>query len=62
MSFSKDMLWGAATSSYQIEGAAFEDGKGYPNFLISSGCDIPPITPWENIDAFFAAVQSNKQR
>lgn len=30
---------------------------GYPNFLISSGCDIPPATPWENLDAFFAAVE-----
>ncbi|MDO4983704.1 MAG: uroporphyrinogen decarboxylase family protein [Eubacteriales bacterium] len=28
-----------------------------PNFVISSGCDIPPMTPWENIDAFFAAVK-----
>lgn len=28
----------------------------YPNFVISSGCDIPPAAPWENIDAFFAAV------
>ena len=26
----------------------------YPNFLISSGCDIPLAAPWENIDAFFA--------
>ena len=29
----------------------------YSNFLISSGCDIPPASPWENIDAFFAAVE-----
>lgn len=29
----------------------------YPNFVISSGCDIPPASKWENIDAFFAAVQ-----
>ena len=29
---------------------------GYSNFVISSGCDIPPMTPWENIDAFFDAV------
>ena len=29
----------------------------YPNFVISSGCDIPPATPWENIDAFFGAVE-----
>lgn len=29
----------------------------YPNFVLSSGCDIPPMTPWENIDAFFAAAK-----
>lgn len=28
----------------------------YPNFIVSSGCDIPPSTPWENIDAFFETV------
>ena len=28
----------------------------YSNFVISSGCDIPPQSPWENIDAFFAAA------
>ena len=28
----------------------------YPNFIISSGCDIPPLSPWENIDAYFKAV------
>lgn len=28
MSLKQDFIWGAATSSYQIEGAAFEDGKG----------------------------------
>ncbi len=28
MAFPKDFLWGAATSSYQIEGAALEDGRG----------------------------------
>ncbi len=31
--------------------------KNYSNFVISSGCDIPPMTPWENIDAFFSAVE-----
>ncbi|MCL2348985.1 MAG: uroporphyrinogen decarboxylase family protein [Planctomycetaceae bacterium] len=29
----------------------------YPNFIISSGCDIPPVSPLENIDAFFATVR-----
>lgn len=28
----------------------------YKNFVIASGCDIPPVTPLENIDAFFEAV------
>jgi len=28
------------------------------NFIISSGCDIPPGTPAENIEAFFQAVKS----
>ena len=28
----------------------------YRNFVISSGCDIPPATPLENLDAFFEAV------
>ncbi len=29
----------------------------YPNFVISSGCDIPPASPWQNIDAFFEAIK-----
>lgn len=31
-------------------------GPGHPNFIISSGCDIPPESPWANIDAFFEAI------
>jgi uroporphyrinogen decarboxylase len=29
----------------------------YPNFVPSSGCDIPPLAKWENIEAFFEAVK-----
>ncbi len=28
----------------------------YKNFIPSSGCDIPPLTPWENVEAFFETV------
>ena len=37
--------------------ALLEKCSKYENFLLSSGCDIPPMTPWENIDAFFAASE-----
>lgn len=37
--------------------ALLSECSGYPNFIISSGCDIPPLSSWENIDAFFAAVK-----
>ena len=33
-----------------------EKCSAYPNFIPSSGCDIPPHTPWENIQAFFETV------
>lgn len=28
----------------------------YKNFVPSSGCDIPPLSNWENIDAFFEGI------
>lgn len=30
----------------------------YPNFVLSSGCDTPPEVPFENIEAFFKAVEA----
>ena len=33
-----------------------EKCAGYPNFVPSTGCDVPPMSPWANIDAFFSAV------
>jgi len=37
--------------------ALLECMSGYRNFVLSSGCDIPPGTPLKNIDAFFTALE-----
>ena len=39
-----------------------EKMKDYPNFVLSSGCDTPPHTPTENIDAFFEALSEWNHR
>ena len=35
--------------------ALLEKHSHRKNFVLSSGCDIPPATPLENLDAFFDA-------
>lgn len=35
-----------------------EECASYNNFVISSGCDIPPLASWKNIDAFFETVKA----
>ena len=37
--------------------ALYEECKAYPNFMISSGCDIPAMARWENIDVYFEKVK-----
>ena len=34
-----------------------EATRAYPNFVLSSGCDIPPHTSSINIDAFYTALE-----
>ena len=37
--------------------------RSYPNFVLSSGCDTPPHTPIENVNAFFEALNEwNKEK
>ena len=47
---------GTPESVYQTTYNLMATCSRYPNFVISSGCDIPPMSPWENISAFFRAV------
>lgn len=51
-------LFKAATEEemYQATMNLLEATKNYPNFVLSSGCDTPPHTPFTNIDAFFRAL------
>ena len=37
--------------------ALMEKCTVHKNFVVSSGCDIPPLSSWDNIDAFFAAAK-----
>ena len=41
--------------------ALLETTKDYPNFVLSSGCDTPPHTPFENIDAFYSTLDEFNQ-
>lgn len=36
----------------------FGEAAGHRNFIISSGCDTPPCSPSENVEAFFRAVRT----
>ncbi len=46
----------------QIVTDLLEKMRPYPNFVLSSGCDTPPLTPLANVDAFFEALDAfNKQ-
>ena len=47
---------GTPQSIYASTFDLLEKCSDFPNFVISSGCDIPPMSSWDNIDAFFKAV------
>lgn len=47
---------GTPEQMYEYTGRLLRDMKDYPNFVLSSGCDTPPHTPMQNIDAFFKAL------
>lgn len=39
-----------------------EKTKEYKNFVISTGCDLPPHVPSENLEAFFDAIKKYNNR
>jgi len=54
---SAEFLNGTPESIYGATVELVAKCKPYPNFVLSSGCDIPPAVPWENIHAFFKACE-----
>ncbi|MGL4593893.1 MAG: uroporphyrinogen decarboxylase family protein [Thermoguttaceae bacterium] len=52
-------LMGTSDVVFQATAGLLAKTKEHPNFVISSGCDIPPGTPIANIEAFFKAVGEN---
>lgn len=42
--------------------ALLESCGGYSNFILSSGCDIPHTASWDNVNAFFKALDKYNNR
>jgi uroporphyrinogen decarboxylase len=52
------MQQGTAEEVSNAVTALLEETKSYPNFILSTGCDVPPNTPVCNIEAFYKSVQN----
>lgn len=53
---SAQFLGGTVSSIRDVTTKLLRECGHYVNFVISSGCDLPPLTPWPHLDAFFDAV------
>ena len=47
---------------YAEVSALLEKTAPYDNFILSSGCDVPPHTPLENIQAFYKALNDYNEK
>ncbi|MDR0472603.1 MAG: uroporphyrinogen decarboxylase family protein [Treponema sp.] len=48
---------GTPESIYSATTELLRECSVHNNYVVSSGCDIPPMSPWANIDSFFKAVK-----
>lgn len=55
---SAQFLGGTPESIEEATHKVMAECSASPNFLISSGCDIPPMSSWDNIHAFFRAAEN----
>jgi uroporphyrinogen decarboxylase len=56
----RQLAGGTPESVYTAARSLLAQLGGYPNFILSSGCDIPPRAPLANIDAFFLAAARSR--
>jgi len=54
---SSQFFGGTPESIYTATTELLKECSKYKNFVVSSGCDIPPMSPWGNIESFFKAVK-----
>lgn len=48
---------GTAKEVYDKALQLLEENAKYSNYILSTGCDIPPATSWDNIRSFFQAAK-----
>ena len=48
---------GTPESIYSVTTELLRECSVHDNFVVSSGCDIPPMSSWDNINSFFKAVK-----
>lgn len=54
----KHFLGGTPQSVRNKTNRLLRECAEFPNFLVSSGCDIPPLTDLENVNTFFETVEA----
>ena len=59
---SSEFFMGTPESIYEKTTALLEEMESYPNFVLSSGCDLAPTVAEENIKAYYAACNDYNNR
>ena len=54
------LSYGSVENVKQVTTELLEQMRPYPNFILSTGCDLPPETPIENMKAFMQAGRNLK--
>lgn len=56
------MRQGTPEKVYSAVSELLERTAAYDNFILSTGCDVPPRTPFENIQAFYQALNDFNEK